>query len=137
MIFDAPRDELELSWQREAGRGRIEEKIRPAWVADDLTTLISAARAGAGIVLAPDFAVRDALAAGTLVDVLPGWHLLLPLGATVQALTLPLAVAPESARSLVRFVREALDAAAVSIDQQTRAGASQAEEQARRAPIGD
>lgn len=108
LIFDAPRDALTLTWQCEANGGRVEVPIDPAWIGDDLTTLMAAARAGGGIVLAPDFAVGDALAAGQLVDALPGWHLLLPLGATVQALTLPLAVAPESARALVRFVREAL-----------------------------
>ena len=42
-----------------------------------------------------------------LVDVLPGWQLLAGLD-TVQALTLPVPAGSESARALVRFVREAL-----------------------------
>jgi hypothetical protein len=42
-----------------------------------------------------------------LVDVLPGWRLLAGLD-TVQALTLPMPAGSESARALVRFVREAL-----------------------------
>ena len=37
-----------------------------------------------------------------------GGHLPVAVGQAVQALTQPLAVAPESARALVRFVREAL-----------------------------
>jgi hypothetical protein len=42
---------------------------------------------------------------------LPGWRLPIPEGEAVQAITLPLALAPESARALVRFVRESLAAA--------------------------
>jgi hypothetical protein len=83
------------------------------------------ARHGAGVVLAPDYCVerrqqskgpvseRDAgggaepLLIHALVDVLPGWRLLAGLD-TVQALTLPMPAGSESARALVRFVRDAL-----------------------------
>ena len=78
-----------------------------------------------GVVLAPDYCVeRRASSKGlmperdtgggaeplwihALVDVLPGWRLLAGLD-TVQALTLPMPAGSESARALVRFVRDAL-----------------------------
>lgn len=42
-----------------------------------------------------------------LVDLLPSWRLLAGID-TVQALTLPAPAVSESARALVRFVKEAL-----------------------------
>ena len=67
-----------------------------------------ALRAGGGIVLAPSYCVQVDLMQDRLVNVLPGWHLPVAEGATVQALTLPLSLVSENARSLVRYVREAL-----------------------------
>jgi hypothetical protein len=46
--------------------------------------------------------------AGLIRQVLPGWHLPLAEGATLQGLTLLHPVASEIARSLLRFVRDAL-----------------------------
>jgi hypothetical protein len=77
------------------------------------------------LVLAPDYCVERLVAnpqrgssddaagvpqlslVNSLVDVLPGWRLLAGLD-TVQALTLPMPAGSESAKALVRFVREAL-----------------------------
>ena len=42
------------------------------------------------------------------VDLLPGWTLQITEGYTVQALTLPLPLAPASARALVKFVASRL-----------------------------
>jgi DNA-binding transcriptional LysR family regulator len=117
LIFGAPAELQTLHWRRDtkaqparkaSGSSAAVVAIEPALVADDLGTLVAMARAGGGIVFAPDFCVRAELAAGSLIDVLPRWHLPVALGSAVQALTLPLSVAPESARALVRFVREAL-----------------------------
>ena len=111
LIFGSPAGEQTLHWQRDVGKHRaatVAVVVEPALVADELTTLMAIARAGGGIVFAPDFCATTELATGTLIDALPGWHLPVELGNAVQALTLPLNVAPESARALVRFVREAL-----------------------------
>ncbi|MDR7336262.1 LysR family transcriptional regulator [Roseateles asaccharophilus] len=88
-----------------------------AW-GSDLDGLIALARHGAGIVIAPDFCVEpvaalqadDEMTIGAalpLRNVLPGWRLLVGLD-TVQALTLPSPAGSETARALVRFVRDAL-----------------------------
>lgn len=52
---------------------RLELQLQPVYVADDLLTLRSAALAGTGMALLPDFMVRAALADGRLQQVLPGW----------------------------------------------------------------
>ncbi len=110
LVFGAAADPQTLHWQHDATGERASVELRPAMSADDLGTLHAAARAGGGVVFTPDFAVRDDLARGTLVRALPGWRLPIPEGDTVQALTLPLAVAPEAARALVRFVADAVQA---------------------------
>jgi hypothetical protein len=52
--------------------------------------------------------VREDVDRGLLVDALPGWRLPVAEGSQVQALTLPTTVAPQSARELVRFMRNQL-----------------------------
>jgi len=108
LVFGAPVDALSLQWSADPDGRKQAVTVRPAIVADDVGSLLAVARAGGGVVFAPDFCARDDLARGTLVEALPGWRLPIPEGDAVQAITLPLAVAPESARTLVRFVREAL-----------------------------
>jgi DNA-binding transcriptional LysR family regulator len=113
LVLGAPADEFDMVWVQDPGSRRESIAITPAVVADDMGSLIAMARAGGGVVFAPDFSVRDDVAAGRLVDALPCWRLPVPEGQAVQALTLPLAVAPASARSLVSFVREALGTATI------------------------
>ncbi|MCW5632319.1 MAG: LysR family transcriptional regulator [Rubrivivax sp.] len=103
-------DEVTLPWLAERDGRRELVTLQPAIVADDLGSLQAVARAGGGIVLAPDFCAVADLREGTLVDVLPGWRLPVPEGDAVMAITLPAAVAPAGARALVAFVREALAA---------------------------
>jgi DNA-binding transcriptional LysR family regulator len=105
-------DEVTLHWR--AGNDKAAVTIEPAIVADDLGSLQAVARAGGGVVFAPDFCVAEDLAHGSLIDVLPGWTLPVPEGDAVLAITLPWAVAPRSARALVAFVRESLGAAAAA-----------------------
>jgi DNA-binding transcriptional LysR family regulator len=104
-------------WQHSDGRREDVSLQASAW-GSDLDGLVALARHGAGVVIAPDFYV-DPIAAlsGTsaslaalerpLRNVLPGWQLLVGLD-TVQALTLPLPAGSDTARALVRFVRDAL-----------------------------
>ena len=110
LVFSPPTEEATLVWHH-SSTGRVESvTLRPAMVGDDLGTLQAAARAGGGVFFAPDFCVAQDLERGLLVEALPGWVLQVAEGTAVQALTLPLSVAPESARALVRYVREALSA---------------------------
>lgn len=103
-------DELTLPWQRDADGLRRAVTLQPAMIGDDLGSLQAVARAGGGVVLAPDFCARDDLARGTLAEVLPGWRLPVSEGSAVMALTLPWNLAPASARALVQHVRAALGA---------------------------
>lgn len=112
-------------WQHEDGRQADVVLQASAW-GSDLDSLIALARHGGGIVLAPEFCIcaahmklregtprpEGAIAGSTdarqnLVDLLPSWRLLAGID-TVQALTLPAPAVSESARALVRFVKEAL-----------------------------
>lgn len=108
LIFGVPADGVPLHWLSERGQPAHTVTVAPAMLADDLGTLQAVAVAGGGVVLAPSFSVQAELARGALVDVLPGWQLQVQEGTTVQALTLALPQAPESARALVQFVRAAL-----------------------------
>lgn len=108
LLLDLPGTPPTLDWQHEHDGRRVPVALAPAVVADDLSTLLAIARAGAGVVLAPDFAVAADLAEGRLVDVLPQWRLPIAQGDRLVALTLPQPTAPEAARALVRFVAAAL-----------------------------
>lgn len=112
LVLGTPADAFHMTWVAEGSRAREAVDIVPAIVGDDMGSLLAVACAGGGVVFAPDFAAREDVAAGRLSDALPGWHLPVPAGQAVQALTLPLTVAPASARALVAFVRNALGATA-------------------------
>ena len=84
--------------------------MRRGTFSEDMDSLVGLARAGCGVVLAPDYCVAPDVQAGTLVDVLPHWHLPVAEGHTVMALTLPHPLVGEAARALVRFVRQQLQA---------------------------
>ena len=70
--------------------------------------LQAVAASGGRVVFAPDYCVREQLERKALVDVLPGWGLPISEGNVLLALTLRSSEAPESARALVNFVRNAL-----------------------------
>lgn len=112
-------------WQHTDGRQEDVVLNASAW-GSDLDSLIALALHGGGFVLAPEFCISpvqvnlveatagpEGVVAGStdarrnLVDLLPGWRLLAGID-TVQALTLPVPEVSESARALVRFVKEAL-----------------------------
>lgn len=103
-----PGEELPLGWWREADGRRSSVALQPAMVGDDLGTLLAVARAGGGVVFAPDFAGSADVARGTLVDVLPGWTLPIAEGDMVQALTLPAPARPAAAKALVDALRQSL-----------------------------
>lgn len=100
-----PGEELPMTWQQAGGDRAHTVAVQPAVVADDLGTLLALARAGGGIVFAPDFSVAQEMQQGSLADVLPGWTLPIPEGDTVQALTLSAPARPEAARALLDWLR--------------------------------
>ena len=95
-----------LSWlhQPSGERLTLTELRAGAW-GNDLDALMAMARHGTGVVLCPDFCVAPG---SGLVDVLPGWRLDVQEGEWIQALSLPMPAGSETARALVRFMREAL-----------------------------
>lgn len=114
LVFGGPQEEVTMSWRHDAS-GRTEAvTVVAAMLGDDLGTLQAVARGAGGVVFAPDYCAADDLARGLLVDALPGWQLPVTEGRTVQALTLPLSVAPEAARTLVHFVRDTLLASSLA-----------------------
>lgn len=117
LLLGQSEDPFASQWQHSDGR-REEVSLQAAAWGSDLDGLIALARQGAGIVIAPDFCVEPVAAladaghaefgpARALRNVLPGWQLLVGLD-TVQALTLPLPAGSDTARALVRFVRDTL-----------------------------
>jgi DNA-binding transcriptional LysR family regulator len=110
LLFGVPTDELTMTWVHTATGQTQAVTVQPAVVGDDLGTLQAMACAGGGVVFAPDYCVQADLARKALVPVMLGWRLPVTEGDAVQALTLAVGVAPESARALVHHVREALAA---------------------------
>jgi DNA-binding transcriptional LysR family regulator len=98
-----------LQWQSRSGDARETVELQPHISADSLEVLVGLARLGQGVVLAPDFCVRDDVAAGRLHNLLPDWHLPIAEGDCVQALTLPVHTAGVNARALVRLVAQRLE----------------------------
>jgi DNA-binding transcriptional LysR family regulator len=107
LLFGVRAEPLVMNWRHRDGEAHS-VNLQAVMVGDDLGTLLAAARSGAGVVLAPDYCVRDDITRGRLVPVLPQWHLPVSEGKWVQAITLPLSQAPASARVLAGFAREVL-----------------------------
>lgn len=63
-----------VPWRLGRDADSVEVAPRERLYADEHTVLLHAAMAGLGIACLPDWIVRDALDAGTLVRVLPDWH---------------------------------------------------------------
>ncbi len=114
LLLGVSADSVPLLWRKRSGHDDAPDSVRvevqPGIWSDDMEALVTLARAGAGVVFAPDYCVQADLQAGRLVDLLPGWQLPVAEGDMVQALTLPPAIAPRSARELVKFVRDACGA---------------------------
>ena len=110
LLLGASRDDLvTLRWMHcDAASALLQVQAEVQVFADDLGSLVGLSLAGCGVVLAPDYSVRHLLGSGQLIDLLPNWQLPIPEGDTIQALTLPLPMAPESARAFVRFVTKRL-----------------------------
>lgn len=110
LLLGASRDDpVTLRWMPcDAAGAPVHVEAGGQVYSDDLGSLVGLALAGCGVVLAPDYSVRLLLSGGRLIDLLPGWQLPIPEGDTIQALTLPMPMAPENARAFVRFVAKRL-----------------------------
>lgn len=110
LLLGASRDDpVTLRWMPcDAADAPVHVEAEGQVYSDDLGSLVGLALAGCGVVLAPDYSVRTLLSSGRLIDLLPGWQLPIPEGDTIQALTLPMPMAPENARAFVRFVAKRL-----------------------------
>lgn len=118
LLLGQSEEPFASEWRHADGR-REEVSLQACAWGSDLDGLIALANHGAGVVIAPDFCVEpvrtrqeaagtaDAGPTSSLRDVLPGWTLMAGFD-TVQALTLPLPAGSETARALVRFVRDTL-----------------------------
>lgn len=65
-----------LNWQFEKATGEaVSVKFQSDLTIDSPPAIMEAVRGGAGLAILPDYLVRDHLAAGRLMQVLPDWHL--------------------------------------------------------------
>lgn len=122
LLLGQGEEPYESHWLHVDG-DRVDVTLQACAWGSDLEGLIALARHGAGVVVAPDFCIQPPLtrdhpvpragatpmpdAEPALQNLLPDWHLVVGID-TVQALTLPLPAGSETARALVRFVRDAL-----------------------------
>ena len=104
LLLGQHEEPLTSRWQHLSGERQDVMLQASAW-GSDIDSLLAMARAGSGIVLAPDYCVAPK---SGLAELLPGWRLLVAEGEWVQALTLPVPAGSETARMLVRFVRDTL-----------------------------
>lgn len=72
VAMSAPDGRNSITLQGPEGRSHVWSQ-RPRYVANDLETLLRAARQGVGAALLPDYMCREALQHGRLVHLLPGW----------------------------------------------------------------
>ncbi len=109
LLLGQAREALSLDWRAANGDTvRLVLDGQACTFSEDMDSLVGLARAGSGVVLAPDYCVTQDLVDGRLVDLLPDWTLPVAEGSAVMALTLPHPLVGEAARTLVRFVRQRL-----------------------------
>ncbi|MEM9147659.1 MAG: LysR family transcriptional regulator [Pseudomonadota bacterium] len=67
-------DQTVEKWTLEGPDGPVSVRVHPVLAANSLDVLLVAARAGLGIAVLPEYAVRSELVAGRLVQILPDHH---------------------------------------------------------------
>lgn len=72
-VDTAPNDSI---WRFEGPKGPVPVKVRGAFFSNSAAALTKAAAAGLGITVIPGYAVREHVAAGTLVTILPRYRVL-------------------------------------------------------------
>lgn len=72
-VDTAPNDSI---WRFEGPKGPVPVKVRGAFFSNSAAALSKAATAGLGVTVIPGYAVRDHIADGTLVPILPRYRVL-------------------------------------------------------------
>lgn len=99
------------SFERLKGRSeRLNVPIRGNFTANNSETLRTMAMAGAGIALMPDFSAIDALRAGKLIRVLPGWRCVGAFGGRIYAIRPYSPHVPRAVQMFVAHLRDAFKA---------------------------
>jgi DNA-binding transcriptional LysR family regulator len=86
--------------------------LRGPFAANNSEALREAALAGLGVTLLPDFSAAPALAAGQLIELLPGWRAVGAFGTHLWAIRPYAAQVPRGVRALVDWIAAGLHAQA-------------------------
>jgi DNA-binding transcriptional LysR family regulator len=115
LYYPRPGDTAAWSFERRSSlRGgapqdaRVSVPLKGPFAANNSEALREAAIAGLGITLLPDFSAESALAAGELVELLPGWRPVGAFGTHLWAIRPYAAQVPRGVRALVAWLAEAL-----------------------------
>ncbi|NRF69560.1 LysR family transcriptional regulator [Aquincola sp. S2] len=87
---------------------KVTVPVSGPFVANNSEALREAAQGGLGIALLPDFSAQAALAAGRLVEVLPGWQPVGSFGEHLYAIRPYSPYVPRAVQALVGYLRESL-----------------------------
>src|SRR5471032_146217 len=96
----------QAKWEFEKNGAQVSIVHRPKYTSNDLRALLSAALAGNGLVLLPDYVVQAALDAGTLERVLSDWEV---PRLEIRAVIPKHRVADVALLALLEVLKEALD----------------------------
>lgn len=107
LFYPRPSDTAAWSFERKAGE-RVSVPLKGPFAANNSEALREAALAGLGITLLPDFSAEPALAAGELVELLPGWRAVGAFGTHLWAIRPYAAQVPRGVRVLVAWLAQAL-----------------------------
>lgn len=103
-----PRPGDTAAWSFERRSDRVSVPLHGPFAANNSEALREAAIAGLGITLLPDFSAESALAAGELVELLPGWRPVGAFGTHLWAIRPYAAQVPRGVRALVAWLAAAL-----------------------------
>jgi DNA-binding transcriptional LysR family regulator len=104
LTYPRPGDNPAWSFERVLSGERVSVPIRGPLAANNSEALREAALAGLGITLLPDFSAEPALAAGELVELLPGWQPVGAFGTHLWAIRPYAAQVPRGVRALVDWL---------------------------------
>lgn len=91
-------------WTLQRGDLREQVTVKPRLTATNSAAILAAVEAGAGIGLMPEFTARAALAAGSVVQVLPDWSMCEPYTGTAHAVYVPGRHMALKVRALIDFL---------------------------------
>ena len=112
LFYPRPGDTAAWSFERQGRKAseRVSVPLKGPFAANNSEALREAALAGLGITLLPDFSAAPALAAGQLVELLPGWRAVGAFGTHLWAIRPYAAQVPRGVRALVDWIAAGLRA---------------------------